>query len=170
MRNPVCGRQFIKDIRALRSSHEHFVIDLSRAGDQIAAIAFAIADMILVPFLPHEKTAEPFVRTIELLDILSSHRPQPLSHAVFLASRDCIAPGLHLQISGQLIRRGLTTLPVPFQERRPCLDVLEGSQAAPGTEGEAAMVKSDIRRFAQCVLDATVRSSQSVAPRALASV
>lgn len=168
MRNRVCGRQFIEDIRALRSSHEHIVIDLPRAGDQIAAIAFAIADLILVPFLPHEEDAEPFVRTIELLDILSSHRPQPLRRAVFLASRDCIGPGLHLEISGQLIRRGLTTLPVPFQERRPCLDVLVGSQATPGNEGEAAFVKSDISRFAQCALNATLHSSDLMMPRALA--
>ncbi|MBZ5761003.1 MULTISPECIES: ParA family protein [Rhizobium] len=172
VRNPVCGRQFIEETRALARTHEHLVIDLSGAGDQIAAIAFAMADLVLIPFLPHQPDAAPFVRTIELLDILSSHRSQPLRRAVFLASHDSISPRVHLEISGQLIRRGLATFPVSFQDppkqvvatgKARCIDHTEVA-----AESAASLLKADIARFSQYALNAALHPNHSTT-RALAA-
>lgn len=172
-RASVCGRQFIEDTRRLRSLHEHLLVDLSDASDQIAAIAFASADLILLPFLPHEANAEPFLRSIELLEIMSSHRPQPLRHAVFLASSDSIGPALHLEISGQLIRRGLMTLAVPFREQRPRTSGTASASMRPlaelGNNGNVPFAKTDIARFVECALDAARHSRQPTMPGALAS-
>ena len=172
LRNAVCGRQFIEEARGLKRSHEHVVVDLSGAGDQIAAIAFAMADLILIPFLPHEADADRFVKTIELLDILSSHRSQPLRHAVFLVSRDSIGPRLHLEIAGQLIRRGLTTLPVCYVDaaEQPGQDAtVQIAHTDPGDEAREAIGQTDVTRFVQCALTAALHPDKCTTAPALAA-
>lgn len=170
VRASVCGRQFIEDTRRLRLSHEHVIVDLSEANDQIAAIAFSSADLILLPLQPNERDNGAFVKTTGLLDILSSHRSQPMQRVVFLVSGNHVSPCQHLQIAGLLIRRGLAILPISFREAycnvasaRPMPTAVPPSKVVDG--GSAR--RTELSRFVKSVMDAVPKTSDFTTGRAL---
>jgi hypothetical protein len=156
-RRQLSARQFIDDLRRLRATHQHLIVDVSEATDQTAALAFGVADLTLIPLRPSNIDISIVTKTLELLEILSNHRRRSLSRAVFLVDDAVtLAPGIHLQISGLLIRRGLRTLPVCLSERRAA-DYLASQQEScvlsdTADPDLARTTQFEMNAFVECVL------------------
>ena len=114
----VTNRQFISDVRRLGSSHDHLLVDLSTASEVISAIAFSMADLVLVPLHTSGFNQPALRKTFGILETVSANRRRPLDHAVFLVSEAGLPSSqMLLNISGLLMLRGLRALPVALCEK-----------------------------------------------------
>lgn len=81
----VAASNLVGHLKALRSSHEHIVIDLSGARDALVAFAAGLSDLVLVPVQGCAMDSRGAAHVLELVDLVSANAHKPINRAVVLS-------------------------------------------------------------------------------------
>jgi hypothetical protein len=109
------GRLLIDEVHRHPKHHDVSIVDASAASDHTFAIAAALSDLILLPIHVDANDDASFVQNANLGDIVAKNMRRHCRQIAFLATSASSLPSvIHLEIAGLLMRRGLTTLPVPL--------------------------------------------------------
>lgn len=72
-------------LKALRSTHEHIVIDLSGARDALVAFAVGLSDLVLVPVQGCAMDSRGAAHVLELIDLVGANSHRVINRAVVLS-------------------------------------------------------------------------------------
>ncbi|WP_069058279.1 AAA family ATPase [Sinorhizobium sp. RAC02] len=76
---------FAGNLKALRGSHDHVIIDLSGARDALVAFAAGLSDLVLVPVQGCAMDSRGAAHVLELVDLVSANAHLPIKRAVVLS-------------------------------------------------------------------------------------
>lgn len=113
-------------LKALRSTHEHIVIDLSGARDSLVAFAVGLSDLVLVPVQGCAMDSRGAAHVLELIELVSANSHKPINRAVVLSRVNPLVTTRALRnVKALLDAAKIPVIGTPIIERAAFRDMFE---------------------------------------------